>query len=87
MQFAEIKLSKFTTRTLKVIVLPEGAPIYSDRATTIEIDDLAGGEFIVISQNREGTVNQLSFDGEDWETVKVAVDKMFNDLRIENEPV
>jgi hypothetical protein len=76
-------MTKFTNRTLKVIVLPEGAPIFSDRATAIEIDDLSAGEFIVISQNREGTVNQLSFDGEDWETVKVAVDDMLKELRVE----
>jgi hypothetical protein len=79
-------MTKFTTRTLKVIVMPEGDPIYSERSTTIEIDDLAAGEFIVIRQNfGDDKEHKLCFDREDWSAVKVAVDEIFKTLRIENE--
>ena len=39
------------TRITSLIVLPEGEPIYSERATIVRIEDEAGGEYIVVSQD------------------------------------
>lgn len=70
-------MTTYITRTTKLTIVPSGEPLYSDRATSIEIDDEAGGEFIRVNQSgdsvRQGTI---AFDPEEWSSIRAAIDLM-----------
>jgi len=68
------------TRTLSIIILPKGEPIFSERGTKISIDDEAGGEFLVISQNDMSV--PLKIDPAEWDAIKAAVDKMIKECKL-----
>lgn len=68
---------EYETRITKVIVLPKNQRIFSEQATTIEIDDEAAGEFIKIAQDGQ----TVKFDVDEWEIVKREVDKMAANCR------
>jgi hypothetical protein len=73
------KLTQETeTRTLALIVLPAGEPIFNERATRVEVDDEGGGEFVVLRQD-EG---KISIDPGEWPTLRAAIDRMVAECRI-----
>ena len=43
----------YITRPIKWIVQPECEPMFCEQATTIEITDEAGGEFVTVSQQSD----------------------------------
>ena len=49
----------YTSRPTRFIVAPAGEPIFSSFATTIEIDDEAGGEFVRVRQLPEENLPQV----------------------------
>lgn len=74
---------KYETRVTRVTVLPEGEPVFSERATHIEIEDEASGEFVKVSQEG-GHVDASKFvmfgDRAEWTAIRSAVDAMFNEI-------
>lgn len=70
------------TRVTKVVVAPKGEPIYSERATTIYIDDEAGGEFICVYQStpKEG-IGRIEFDPREWPEIRKQIDMMVKQCR------
>lgn len=66
----------YTSMTIK----PVGEAIFHQGATVVEIEDEAGGAFVIVSQpSREhdyGRHNSVSFDLEDWPTIRKAIDGM-----------
>ena len=65
----------YITRPIKWIVLPEGEPVFCEQATTIEITDEAGGEFVTVSQQRdEPNAQTIKIDRDDWPLIRDAVD-------------
>lgn len=77
------KNQKYETRVTRVTVLPEGEPVFSERATHIEIEDEAAGEFVKVSQEG-GNVDSEKFvlfgDRAEWNAIKSAAETMFNDI-------
>ena len=74
---------KYETRVTRVTVLPEGEPIFSERATHIEIEDEASGDFVKVSQEGGHTDNSkfVCFgDRSEWTAIRSAVDTMFNEI-------
>ena len=67
------------TRTLALIVLPDGEPIFCERATRIEIDDEAGGEFVVLRQNEDG---KITIDPSEWPLLRAAINRMVKQCRM-----
>jgi hypothetical protein len=65
-------------RLAKVTITPENAPLFDDRATSIEIDDEGGGEFIVISQS-EGRSTRIEKD--EWPFLREAINEMMGQIR------
>ena len=65
------------TRTLSIIVLPEGEAVFSEMATTITIVDDAGGEFVVIEQSAIVDAGKIRIDPTEWTALKSAIDRMF----------
>ena len=65
-------------------VLPAGEPIFSEKATVITIEDMAGGEYIQVKQQVDissDTSQTVVFDPEEWDEVKGVIDQMFKDIK------
>lgn len=64
-------------RPTQITVLPEGEPIFSERAFVIQIEDEAGGEFLSVrSLDDQCTNGQIRFDPEEWQYLREAIDQM-----------
>ena len=66
------------TRTTAVTVLPEGEPIFSEMATTVSIDDLAGGEFVEVEQASGAQPGKIIINPEEWPELREAINRMIN---------
>ena len=62
------------TRAIKWTVGPETEPIFSERQTTVEIVDEAGGEFVVVEQTTDG-YGKIGFDPAEWPAIRDAINK------------
>lgn len=62
------------TRITQLSVAPEGADLYDDRSTHIEIDDEGGGEFVKIVQPANGA--DIRIEPAEWPTIRAAIDSM-----------
>lgn len=71
-----------TTRVTRLHVLPEGQPIFDERAYSVEIDDEAGGEFVKVLCHDENCSNgQISIDPREWPALREAIDRMVKECR------
>jgi len=76
---------KYITRTLKICVLPENEPIFSEMATEIEIDDEAAGEYVKVTQHG-GSVEcsrSILITSEEWPLIKAGIEQMLAECREE----
>lgn len=64
---------EYRARIKSMTVNAEGESLYDSMGYIIEIDDLGGGEFVVIRDN-EG--NSIQVNPEEWETLKYAIDTL-----------
>lgn len=65
------------TRITQLTVAPEGADLYDDRSTHIEIDDEGGGEFIKVVQPCGNA--EIRIDPSEWPVIRRAIDKLFKE--------
>lgn len=69
-------------RVTRIHVVPEGQPIFSEQAFSVEIDDDAGGEFLVIYCNDEQCSNgQIRLNPEEWPCLRDAIDRMVKECK------
>ena len=68
---------KYGTYSSALIVKPTTEPIFSEMATTIGIEDEAGGCFVVVSQEGGEGIGKIHIDREEWPQIRDAVEKMF----------
>jgi hypothetical protein len=70
-------------RIAAVFVLPDGAEIYSEMATKIQIVDEGAGEFLEVSQKtcRTGGDTRITIEPEEWPALRQAIDKMIGECR------
>jgi hypothetical protein len=73
--------AKYLARTTRVSIMPEGEPLFSEKCTHVEIQDEAGGEYVVIRQNLGGDNESVSIDPEEWPLIKRSVDEMVANLK------
>lgn len=66
----------YETRITKLTVLPKGQPLFSEQATSIEIEDEAAGEFVVVSQDHDGDEKKIQITPEEWPYVRDAIEKL-----------
>lgn len=64
-------------RVLKRILSKGSEFIFHELSYTVEIEDEAAGEFVVIRRDDE----KLSIDPEDWKDLKKLIDKMIKECR------
>lgn len=77
--------TKLECRVVKLCVVPEGEPIFSEQATFVEIDDDAAGEYVKVTQHGGHIDNSksLAIDPTEWPAVKAAIDRMIAECRSE----
>lgn len=66
-------------RVTEITIVPKGESLFHECATRIKIDDEAGGEFVEVTQCSEG--QSVSFERDEWELVKEAVNEMIAECR------
>lgn len=71
-------MSKYRTRVTRLLVVPEGQPAYSEQATTVEIDDECGGEYVVISQEGRTDLGKIAINPEEWPALRAAINRLVN---------
>ncbi len=65
---------KYETRTTKIVVVPEGEPIFGDLATSIEIEaESETYEFVVINQSSSSGTR---IEPREWPVIRAAIDEM-----------
>lgn len=69
---------EYEARVVAMVVGPKGDPLFSERATRIEIVDEAAGEYVRVSQVGGHTCESkfLLVDPEEWSTVRAAIDTL-----------
>ena len=65
------------TSITKLTVAPDGADLYDDRSTHIEIDDEGGGEFIKVSQPCDKA--EIRIDADEWPAIRAAINSLFDE--------
>jgi len=74
-------MTEYETRTLSVIVVAKGEPIFSEMATRVEIVDEAGGEYVEVSQHGRPDLGKISINPEEWPMLRDAIDSMVAQCR------
>lgn len=72
---------QYTRRATKITVLPADDPLFSEMATTIEIEDEGGGEFVTVAQNGRVDHGKVSIEVSEWEALRDAIDEMIKRCR------
>lgn len=63
------------TRITQLTVTPDGASLFGDRSTHIEIDDEGDGEFVKVVQYSRTT--GIAIDASEWPVIRAAIDRLF----------
>ena len=82
-------MNQLITRTLKIAILPKGEPVFSEKATIIEIDDQAAGEYLQITQQYESdrvAPGQITIDPDEWQTIRDGIEMMMEEIRKHETP-
>lgn len=82
MQESEVMAREFLNRVAKIVILPKGEPLFSGKATFIEVIDEAAGEFVEITQHEVGTHEmKIRIDDDEWPHIREAINGMFKDIK------
>ena len=68
--------SNIRTRVTRLLVVPQGEPMYSEMATTVEVGDEVGGEFVVVSQVGRDDLGKITINPEEWPALRAAINRM-----------
>jgi hypothetical protein len=75
-------VTRYETRPVAWIVAPVGDPTFSEMATTIRIDDEAGGEFVVVDQSgHSAELGKVQIGPDEWPAIRAAIDKAMKQCR------
>lgn len=69
------------TKTQAVVVVPDGEPIYSYKATKVELSDNPSGDLVVlVSQPNDHYVADIAIRVEEWPVIRRAINKMVRSI-------
>jgi len=74
-------MSKLEQRITRITLAPAGEPIFSKCAYTVEIDDEASGEFVVVRANTDDGAS-VAIDLSDWPALRETIDRMVGECRV-----
>ena len=69
-------------RTIKVMLMDKDSAIFARDVWTVEIDDEAGGEFIVVKSGQEDLdPGKILIDPDEWPQLRALIDRMVSECR------
>lgn len=69
----------YRIRVTRLLVVPEGEPVFSEEATTVEIEDEAGGEYVIVSQHGRIDLGKICINPEEWPALRAAINRLVRD--------
>ena len=77
---------RYEARVTRVTVCPVGARLFSERGTSIELADEAGGEYVKVTQHADaGDGKTIGIEPAEWPTVRDAIEALLDNVRVYNE--
>lgn len=73
--------SKQKARVTRLVLVPEGEPLFSEMATTVEIEDEAAGEFVEVSQHGAPGLGMIQISPEEWPALRSAINRLVRECR------
>lgn len=73
-------MKKPETRVTQIVVIPPGDPLFSEMATTLQIQDKSAGEFVEISQAGP-ELGKIWINPEEWPAVRAAINRLMRQCR------
>jgi len=67
-------------RVTRVHLVPGDEPIFHEGGYTVEIDDEAAGEFIVVRSQTDGD-SKISIDARNWPMLRETINRMVRECR------
>ena len=67
-------MDEYEERVTQLTLVPKGEPIFHERGCRVEIDDEAGGEFVVVRSN--DCDGKITIDPSDWPALRHTIDRM-----------
>lgn len=67
------KKQEFETRTVKWVAVRNGASLFDESATEVEIEDEMAGEFVTLTQHHGGG-DKVSITPEEWPILRAVID-------------
>ena len=71
----------YETRTMSLLVIPEGEPSFSEQGTEVRIVDEAGGEYVEVEQSGHASLGKIQINPEEWPALREAIDRMIGMCR------
>jgi hypothetical protein len=71
----QIKQEKEMIRTTQVTIMKEGGCLFDDGNYVLTIEDLAGGEFVVV-EDLQDEIGKIGIDPTEWPQLRKAIDDM-----------
>lgn len=74
-------------RTIKAALMDKDSALFDHDVWTVEIDDEAGGEFIVVTSGQEDLdPGKILIDPEEWPQLRALIDRMVSECRDPSTP-
>lgn len=71
----------YETRTLALLVVKHGEPVFSEMATTVRIEDEAAGEFVEVEQHGGPGLGKIAISPDEWPALREVIDRMIKECR------
>ena len=76
----EIELGNYRVRVTRLTVLPKWEPIFSERATHVEIEDESAGEFLKVTQiignTSDAAIREVRIEPGEWPAIRHAIERL-----------
>lgn len=70
----------YELREVGWLLVGDGKPLFDETGYSIRLDDIAGGEFVIVESNDED-YGKIAIDPENWESLKSAIDRAISECR------
>lgn len=74
-------MTEYENRVTRTTLAPKDDPIFSEMATTIEIEDDASGELVSVSQHGGPGLGKIIISRDEWPALRDAIEEMLERCR------
>lgn len=71
----------YEIRTTSMTVAPKDEPIFSEKATMVEIVDEVSGEYVEVSQSGRTDLGKIAINPEEWPALRKAINLLIVQCR------